>query len=135
MKRLGIILSILLLGGCSTVKYVPVVKTEYVTVEKKDSVEVFVRDSIYVEKYIHEKNDTVYVEKIQYKWKTQFKDKIVIQKDTVKIAEEKTIEVPAQLTKKQQNLIAMGKAAYAFIGLVVLALLVFVGIKVRKFFI
>lgn len=135
MKKLLLPLLILLVGGCSTIKYVPVETVKYVTVEKKDSVEVFVHDSVYVNNYIHERNDTVFVEKIQYKWKIQYKDKIVIQKDTVSVVQKETIEVPAQLTKKQQNLIAMGKASYAFIAIIVLALLIFVGIKIyKKFF-
>lgn len=135
MKKFLLLLLALLAGGCSTIKYVPVETVKYVTVEKKDSVEVFVHDSVYVNNYIHERNDTVFVENIQYKWKIQYKDKIVIQKDTVSVVQKETIEVPAQLTKTQQNLIAMGKASYAFIAIIVLALLIFVGTKIyKKFF-
>ena len=66
------------LVGCKTVApYVPeTITRDSVRVEYKlDSVYLYERDSIFV----HEKRDTVFVER----WKTRYKDVLKIQRDTV----------------------------------------------------
>lgn len=72
------ILLLLVLSACKTVApCVPVtITSDSVRVEYKlDSVYLYERDSIFV----HEKRDTVFVER----WKTRYKDVIKIQRDTV----------------------------------------------------
>ena len=72
------ILLVLALVGCKTVSpCVPeTITRDSVRVEYKlDSVYLYERDSIFV----HEKRDTVFVER----WKTRYKDVLKIQRDTV----------------------------------------------------
>ena len=73
------ILLVLALVGCKTVApCIPeTITRDSVRVEYKlDSVYLYERDSIFV----HEKRDTVFVER----WKTRYKDAIKIQRDTIR---------------------------------------------------
>ena len=127
MKKLLFIASLLaVLTGCKTTEYVPVetVRTDTVYIAHIVTDSVYQHDSI----YIHEKGDTVWYER----WHTQYRDRLRI--DTVYQAKVDTIakpypvikEVEKKLTKTQKGLMWAG-------GLSILALIVFVVYKVKRF--
>lgn len=94
MKNLILLSLLLLIAGCSHIKYVEVpvetVKTEYINKEKTDSIFIHVTDS----SVTIERGDTIILEKYRTVWKDKYiytRD-TVIQKDTIpKI--QKVIEV------------------------------------------
>ena len=126
MKKQGIIVAaaVLLLTGCKTV-YVPVetVLNDTIYISKK------VTDSVWVERlthdsiYIHEKGDTVLVEK----WHTEFRDRwrdrlltdTVYQHKCDTIREVFTNEVEKPLTWWQQTRMDIG--GWAIVALAILA--------------
>ena len=126
MKKQGIIVAaaVLLLTGCKTV-YVPVetVLKDTIYISKK------VTDSVWVERlthdsiYIHEKGDTVLVEK----WHTEFRDRwrdrlltdTVYQHKCDTIREVFTNEVEKPLTWWQQTRMDIG--GWAIVALAILA--------------
>ena len=127
MKRLLFIASLLaLLTGCKTTEYVPVetVRTDTVYIAHIVTDSVYQHDSI----YIHEKGDTVWYER----WHTQYRDRLRI--DTMYQARVDTIakpypvikEVEKKLTKAQKGMMWIG-------GLSILAIIVFVVYKVKRF--
>ena len=132
MKKKGIIVAaaVLLLTGCKTV-YVPVetVLKDTIYISKK------VTDSVWVERlthdsiYIHEKGDTVMVEKWHTEYRDRWRDRLLT--DTVyqhkcdTIREVFTNEVEKPLTWWQQTRMDIG-------GWAVLALAVLVGILLRS---
>ena len=132
MKKQGIIVAaaVLLLTGCKTV-YVPVetVLKDTIYISKK------VTDSVWVERlthdsiYIHEKGDTVIVEKWHTEYRDRWRDRLLT--DTVyqhkcdTIREVFTNEVEKPLTWWQQTRMDIG-------GWAVLALAVLVGILLRS---
>lgn len=79
MKKIFILALILFLFGCKSVKYIPTVTVKdsivYVNKIKHDSINNYVRDSI----YIHQKGDTVFVSK----WHYDVKYKELIKNDTI----------------------------------------------------
>jgi hypothetical protein len=81
-----IILGLSMLTSCSTVKYVPV---ETVRVET-ETVERVVRDSIlkFDSIYIHERADTVWVERYSLQYRDRWKT------DSIKIVDSVAVEVP-----------------------------------------
>ena len=132
MKKQGIIVAaaVLLLTGCKTV-YVPVetVLKDTIYISKK------VTDSVWVERlthdsiYIHEKGDTVIVEKWHTEYRDRWRDRLLT--DTVyqhkcdTIREVFTNEVEKPLTWWQQTRMDIG-------GWAVLALSILLGILLRS---
>lgn len=132
MKKQGIIVAaaVLLLTGCKTV-YVPVetVLKDTIYISKK------VTDSVWVERlthdsiYIHEKGDTVLVEKWHTEYRDRWRDRLLT--DTVyqhkcdTIREVFTNEVEKPLTWWQQTRMDIG-------GWAVLALSILLGILLRS---
>lgn len=85
MKNLILLSLLLLIAGCSHIKYVEVpvetVKTEYINKEKTDSIFIHVTDS----SVTIERGDTIILEKYRTVWKDKYiytRD-TVIQKDTI----------------------------------------------------
>lgn len=132
MKKQGIIVAaaVLLLTGCKTV-YVPVetVLKDTIYISKK------VTDSVWVERlthdsiYIHEKGDTVMVEKWHTEYRDRWRDRLLT--DTVyqhkcdTIREVFTNEVEKPLTWWQQTRMDIG-------GLAIVALIILAGILLRS---
>ena len=132
MKKKGIIVAaaVLLLTGCKTV-YVPVetVLKDTIYISKK------VTDSVWVERlthdsiYIHEKGDTVIVEKWHTEYRDRWRDRLLT--DTVyqhkcdTIREVFTNEVEKPLTWWQQTRMDIG-------GWAIVALAVLVGTLLRS---
>ena len=132
MKKKGIIVAaaVLLLTGCKTV-YVPVetVLTDTIYISKK------VTDSVWVERlthdsiYIHEKGDTVMVEKWHTEYRDRWRDRLLT--DTVyqhkcdTIREVFTNEVEKPLTWWQQTRMDIG-------GWAIVALAILAGIMLRS---
>lgn len=132
MKKQGIIVAaaVLLLTGCKTV-YVPVetVLKDTIYISKK------VTDSVWVERlthdsiYIHEKGDTVIVEKWHTEYRDRWRDRLLT--DTVyqhkcdTIREVFTNEVEKPLTWWQQTRMDIG-------GWAIVALAVLLGILLRS---
>lgn len=126
MKKQGIIVAaaVLLLTGCKTV-YVPVetVLKDTIYISKK------VTDSVWVERlthdsiYIHEKGDTVMVEKWHTEYRDRWRDRLLT--DTVyqhkcdTIREVFTNEVEKPLTWWQQTRMDIG--GWAIVALAILA--------------
>lgn len=126
MKKQGIIVAaaVLLLTGCKTV-YVPVetVLKDTIYISKK------VTDSVWVERlthdsiYIHEKGDTVLVEKWHTEYRDRWRDRLLT--DTVyqhkcdTIREVFTNEVEKPLTWWQQTRMDIG--GWAIVALAILA--------------
>ena len=132
MKKQGIIVAaaVLLLTGCKTV-YVPVetVLKDTIYISKK------VTDSVWVERlthdsiYIHEKGDTVLVEKWHTEYRDRWRDRLltdtVYQHECDTIREVFTNEVEKPLTWWQQTRMDIG-------GWAVLALSILLGILLRS---
>lgn len=81
---------ITLLAGCRTVRYVPVetVRTDSVYVDRFMRDSVLVRDSVWVNRW--RAGDTVYQEKVVYKWR--YRDRW--QYDTVAVVRRDSVKVP-----------------------------------------
>lgn len=67
------------LSGCKTIQPTTIVRDSIRVEYRLDSVYLYERDSIYIDRY--RSNDTVYITK--EKWLTRYKDKIVLQHDTI----------------------------------------------------
>lgn len=95
MSFIGIV-ACLLLGSCTTTKYIPVVEyhtdTLYQNHVQHDSIHV--RDSVYFHEYV--KGDTVYQEKTR--WLTEWRERLKI--DTVFKAKTDSVPVPYPVEKK-----------------------------------
>jgi hypothetical protein len=90
---LSVIFALFLLSGCKTKEVIQYVDKPYAvtnTVVRIDSIEVFKTDSF--REYI--KGDTIYRDS----WKTLYKDRIRIQRDTLKIPFE--VRVPFEVEKE-----------------------------------
>jgi hypothetical protein len=115
-----------LFSGCTTTKYVPVIEhhTDTVRVVKVQHDSLVLKDSV----YIHDKGDTVLIEK----WHTQYRDRIV--RDTVYQSKHDSIpypvevvkEVPAKLTWWQQTRLHL---ANIVLWLLALLAVIYVGKK------
>lgn len=81
------VMIIMLLSSCKTC--VPVVEVrDSIRIEYKlDSVYEYKHDSIYVDRYT--RGDTIWI--TTEKWRTQYKDKIVLQHDTIRDTQTQTI--------------------------------------------
>jgi len=71
---LAVLIVILLLAGCSTVRYVPLpsVSVDSVYVDRYQHDSIYLRDSVYVNRWTA--GDTVYQDKIV--WKYVYRDKV-----------------------------------------------------------
>lgn len=128
VKMLSILLVMLCLTGCKTVKFVPVpeyhtvYKTRVDTVQRWDSI--YFRDSV----FIAVKGDTVYLTKTH--WRERFKNVYHIKADT--IMQRDSIRVPypveKQLTKWERWKMDMGGWAMG----VAAVLIILVILKVTK---
>ena len=119
---LYILLSFALVGCKTIAPCIPeTITRDSVRVEYKlDSVYLYERDSIFV----HEKRDTVFIER----WKTRYKDAIKIQRDTIR---DTHTEVQVQRVEVTPR---FAKFCYWWFGISAAALLLFVGWRVYKFF-
>lgn len=126
---LAVLIVILLLAGCSTVRYVPVpsVSVDSVYIDRYQHDSIYQRDSVYVNRWTA--GDTVYQDKIVYKY--IFRDKVKY--DTVSVLRSDSVRVPypveRRLTKWEQVRLNVGGWA---IALVVITILVVVGWSVYK---
>ena len=115
-----------LLSGCTTTKYVPVTEyhTDTLLVVKVQHDSLVLKDSV----YIHDKGDTVLIEK----WHTQYRDRwrtdTVYQskRDSIPYPVEVIKEVPAKLTWWQQTRLHL---ANILLWLLLLLAVIYVGKK------
>lgn len=118
-----------ILTGCKSVQFVPVetVKTDSVYVDRYQHDSIYLRDSVYVNRWTD--GDTVYQDKIVYKY--VYRDKVKY--DTVSVLRSDTVRVPypveRRLTKWEQVRLNVGGWA---IGAVIIFILIVVGIIVYK---
>lgn len=125
---LGMVLAMLSLTGCKTVRYVPVpeyhtlYKTRVDTVQRWDSV--YFRDSV----YIAAKGDTVFLTKTH--WRERFRNVYHVKVDTVMQRDSIRVPYPVekQLTKWQRWKMDMGGWAMG----VTAVLIILVILKVTK---
>lgn len=120
------IVALAMLSSCTTTKVVTVEKvktdTTYITKHQRDSV--WLHDSIQVT----EKGDTVRIEK----WHTKYIEREVhdtlyqSKTDSIPVPYEVIKEVPAKLSTPQKGLMGIGIVA-------LMALIVFLGIKIKRF--
>ena len=113
------ILALVAMASCKTVKYVPVEKVQhdsiYITQHQKDSI--YLHDSI----HIREKADTILIEK----WHTKYiehkvRDTLIqIERDTIPQPYPYEVEVPAQLSWWQQTRIRVGDIAMIAVALLI----------------
>ena len=89
------LLTCLAFAGCRTVKYVPVetVRTDSVYVDRWQRDSVYVRDSVWVNRWVV--GDTVFVDKVVYKWR--YRDRW--RRDTVAVTKRDSVEVPVPVEK------------------------------------
>lgn len=116
MKTIITLLSCILLIGCKSVQYVPVentiVKTEYKNTVSYDSI--YFKDSA----YIREKNDTVYIENIKYRYKYVSNIDTILKNDTITNTIIQEVEVTKEVNKLkwwQKVLIALGALFIVYI--------------------
>lgn len=133
VKRLLLVIisSILLssLAGCKSVQYVPVetVRTDSVFVDRYLRDSIYQRDSVFINQWTA--GDTVYQDKIVYKY--IYRDKVKY--DTVAILRSDTVRVPfpvdRELSKWEQIRLDVGGWA---IGVVIITILIVIGCMVYK---
>ena len=116
------LISCICLIGCKSVQYVPVentiVKTEYKNSISYDSI--YFTDSV----YIREKNDTVYIENIKYRYKYVSNIDTIVKNDTITNTTIQEVEVIKEVNKLkwwQTALMALG-----------ILFLVYIIIKIKK---
>lgn len=120
------IAAMLMLTGCTTTKYVPVIEHQTDTLIQR----VVERDSIHVHDSIRvtEKGDTVTIER----WHTQYRDRW--HHDSVYVAHHDTIPQPYPVTEYVERKRSKLDWFFTITGIIALiAAIVFVAIKVRKF--
>ena len=110
------LISCICLIGCKSVQYVPVentiVKTEYKNSISYDSI--YFTDSI----YIREKNDTVYIENIKYRYKYVSNVDTIVKNDTITNTTIQEVEVIKEVNKLkwwQTALMALGILSLVYI--------------------
>ncbi len=93
---LAVLIVISLLCGCKTVRYVPVetVRTDSVYVDRWQRDSVYVRDSVWVNRWTA--GDTVYQDKVVYKWR--YRDRRLW--DTLRILRYDTVEMPVPVERE-----------------------------------
>ena len=92
---LAVLIVLSLLCGCKTVKYVPVetVRTDSVYVDRWQRDSVYLRDSVWVNRWVV--GDTVFVDKVVYKWR--YRDRW--RRDTVAVTKRDSVQVPVPVEK------------------------------------
>ena len=87
---------ITLLAGCRTVKYVPVktVQTDSVYVDRLARDSIYLRDSVFVSRYVL--GDTVYVDKVSVRY--AYRDRW--RHDTVAVVRRDSVQVPVPVERK-----------------------------------
>ena len=93
---LAVLIVISLLCGCKTVRYVPVetVRTDSVYVDRWQMDSVYVMDSVWVNR--RTVGDTVYQDKVVYKWR--YRDRRLW--DTLRILRYDTVEMPVPVERE-----------------------------------
>ena len=118
-----------LLAGCKSVQYVPVeaVRTDSVYVDRFLRDSIYQRDSVFINRWTA--GDTVYQDKIVYKY--IYRDKVKY--DTVAVLRSDTVRVPypveRKLTRWEQIRLDVGGWA---IGIVIIVILIVVGCMIYK---
>lgn len=110
------LISCICLIGCKSIQYVPVentiVKTEYKNSVSYDSI--YFTDSV----YIREKNDTVYIENIKYRYKYVSNIDTIVKNDTITNTTIQEVEVIKEVNKLkwwQTALMALGVLSLVYI--------------------
>lgn len=127
MRILYVLLLSLLAFSCTTTEYVPVETT------KTDSIYIslFERDSIYIQDsiYVRDRGDTVYVEKVKYRYQEK------VRTDTVYTERTDSIRIPYPVERKlgkwEETYLAVGRIT---LWAVIIVILVVVGSMVYKLF-
>ena len=116
------LISCICLIGCKSIQYVPVentiVKTEYKNSVSYDSI--YFTDSV----YIREKNDTVYIENIKYRYKYVSNIDTIVKNDTITNTIIQEVEVI-----KEVNKLKWWQTALMVLGVLSL---VYIIIKIKK---
>lgn len=110
------LISCICIIGCKSIQYVPVentiVKTEYKNSISYDSI--YFTDSV----YIREKNDTVYIENIKYRYKYVSNIDTIVKNDTITNTTIQEVEVIKEVNKLkwwQTALMALGILSLVYI--------------------
>ena len=122
----AMVVALLMLTGCTTTKYVPVIEHQTDTLIKR----VVERDSIHVHDSIRvtEKGDTIRIER----WHTKFVEREV--HDTTYVSKIDSVPAPYPVTKYVERKRSKLDWFFTITGIIALiAAIVFVAIKVRKF--
>ena len=92
---LAVLIVISLLCGCRTVKYVPVetVRTDSVYVDRFHRDSVYLRDSVYINRWTY--GDTVFVDKVSVKY--LYRDRW--RHDTVAVTRRDSVQIPLPVEK------------------------------------
>ena len=92
---LAVLIVILLLAGCKTVRYVPVetVRTDSVYVDRFARDSVYLRDSVYINRWTY--GDTVFVDKVSVKY--LYRDRW--RHDTVAVTRRDSVQIPLPVEK------------------------------------
>lgn len=120
---------ITIMFGCKSVKYIPVetVRTDSVYVDRYLRDSIYQRDSVFINRWTA--GDTVYQDKIVYKY--IYRDKVKY--DTVAILRSDTVRIPfpvdRELSKWEQIRLDVGGWA---IGVVIITILIVIGCMVYK---
>lgn len=118
-----------LLAGCKSVQYVPVetVRTDSVYVDRLQRDSIYQRDSVYINRWTA--GDTVYQDKIVYKY--IYRDKVKY--DTVAILRSDSVRVPYPIERKHRKWeqIRLDVGGWA-IGVVIITILIVVGYRMYK---
>lgn len=90
------LLACLVLAGCRTVRYVPVesVRTDSVYVDRFTRDSVYLRDSVFVNRWMH--GDTVFVDKVSVKY--LYRDRW--RHDTVAVVRRDSVQVPLPVERE-----------------------------------
>ena len=124
MFIVGFLLAVLLLGSCTTTKYVtvPEVHTDTLMVMQHSRDSIYVHDSIWVNQW--QAGDTIYRERT--KWRTQYVERLshdtIYQSKTDSVPTPYPVikEVPADLTWWQTFRLHLGDIALAVLGITIL---------------
>ena len=126
------LLSVVLLVGCTTTRYVPVpsVSVDSVYIDRFQRDSIYQRDSVYVNRWTA--GDTVYQDKVV--WKYLYRDKVKY--DTVSVLRSDTVRVPypveRRLTRWEQVRLNVGGWAIAVVVITILVIVGCVVYKIRK---
>ena len=122
----AMVVALLMLSGCTTTKYVPVIEHQTDTLIQR----VVERDSIHVHDSIRvtEKGDTIRIER----WHTKFVEREV--HDTTYVSKIDSVPAPYPVTEYVERKRSKLDWFFTITGIIALiAAIVFVAIKVRKF--